>query len=569
MPWKTEDVDSHIKGLDKSQKGQWVAVANSIYDKCLADGGDDKSCAPKAIEQANGVVTKEAMMANKDTLQAKYAEIIQEVGKRNAAADADRIKKIVALCQELLSSEEQDVAKTTEAIKECDATLTWLKEQKVVKTEDGTSYPAEAFAYVPDTEKPSEWKLRLWEDPEKKVTRAQLGRAAAALSPGGFRGQKVEIPSADLASVKRKIRGEYRKLDVADEDIPKWVKESESRELLADYMPLAEAKYANGEALITVIKPGFNATKARYYPQEVLARDFGIFEGVKMYANHPTPTEEKERPERDIRNWVATLGKPFIDKDGSVRAKAQIVEPWMQERLAILRDKNMLQEMGVSINAVGSATKAEIQGVKTNYVERLIRARSVDFVTEPGAGGMVNVYESVDPSTDIDLVDVAQLKERRPDIIRLIESEIEGKTIKEAKHKMALEEKVTELEKQVVTLTEEKTKLETKITEADKAKAKAEAQAIIKEAVGKADLPDAAKERILGQFKEAEKADGIAEAIKAEGDYIAKLTEVGKVRGLGGSQPSEEASKKNLREAGKRLHPEYTEAQLDIFVTGR
>ena len=75
-----------------------------------------------------------------------------------------------------------------------------------MKTEDGEKYPASAFAYVPDIEKASAWKLRLWEDPEKKVTRAQLGRAAAALSPGGFKGQKVTIPSADMSAVKRKIR---------------------------------------------------------------------------------------------------------------------------------------------------------------------------------------------------------------------------------------------------------------------------------------------------------------------------------------------------------------------------
>ena len=132
---------------------------------------------------------------------------------------------------------------------------------------------------------------------------------------------------------------------------------------------------------------------------------------------------------------------------------------------------------------------------------------------------------------------------------------------------MALEEKVTELEKQVVALTEEKTKLETKITEADKAKAKAEAQATIKEAVGKADLPDAAKARILGLFQEAEKADGVAEAIKAEGDYIAKLTEAGKVRNLGGSQPDPKKAHEELVEAFKGMG--MTSEQAEIAAKGR
>lgn len=78
------------------------------------------------------------------------------------------------------------------------------------KTEDGVAYPAEAFAYVPDPARPSTWKLRLWDSPEEKVTAAQVGRAIAALGPGGFRGNRVEIPAEDLPGVKRKILAAWR-----------------------------------------------------------------------------------------------------------------------------------------------------------------------------------------------------------------------------------------------------------------------------------------------------------------------------------------------------------------------
>jgi len=43
-----------------------------------------------------------------ESLQTTYSEIIQEAGRRNANLDSSRIKKIVALCQELLSSEAPD-----------------------------------------------------------------------------------------------------------------------------------------------------------------------------------------------------------------------------------------------------------------------------------------------------------------------------------------------------------------------------------------------------------------------------------------------------------------------------
>ena len=54
-------------------------------------------------EKVKKVTTYEPMEALKNT----YQEIIQEAGRRNANLDSTRIKKIVALCQELLSSESE------------------------------------------------------------------------------------------------------------------------------------------------------------------------------------------------------------------------------------------------------------------------------------------------------------------------------------------------------------------------------------------------------------------------------------------------------------------------------
>ena len=504
-----------------------------------------------------------------ESLQVTYSEIVQEVGRRNAAIDAARVRKIVELCQELLSSEDlPEEKKTKEALREATSTLKWLKEQAAMKTEDGVKFPAAAFAYAPDPEKPSEWKLRLWEDPEKKVTRRQLGAAAAALSPGGFRGQKVQIPSADLPAIKRKIRAEYRKLDVADEEIPRWVKESMTRELVQNYVPLTEAKFDKGRATVIVIKPGFNATEDRYYPVETLKRDYKVFEGQKMYADHPTESEDKERPERSIRDWVATLSEVTVDESGVVTGIAEILEDWLMKKLASLREKGMLSEMGISINAIGVASKATIEGKETLVIEKLTDARSVDFVTEPGAGGIVTLYES-DRNHDIDLVELSGLKERRPDLVKLIENKVREEITKEVKKAMENEEKITELEGQITTLTAERDTLKEAAEKAVKEKAKAEAQAIIKEAVDKAELPNAAKERIIERFQDAESAEGIAEAIQSEVDYIAKLSEAGKVKGLGPTKTNPEKDRAALKESFKRMHPEWDEKQLETAVTGR
>ena len=100
--------------------------------------------------------------------------------------------------------------------------------KQAMKTEGGIQFPAEDFAYTPDAEKASTWKLRITEGRPGNITRAQLGRAAAAFSPDGFRGQQVQIPSGDVAGVKAKIKSAYRKIGVEEKDIPAALKEQSS-----------------------------------------------------------------------------------------------------------------------------------------------------------------------------------------------------------------------------------------------------------------------------------------------------------------------------------------------------
>lgn len=99
------------------------------------------------------------------------------------------------------------------------------------KREDGEDFPAAAFAYVPDPEMPSTWKLRLWDSLDEKETVAQVSRAVAALSPSGFRGNRVQIPAEDLASVKAKVRAAWRQVNGPDRELPAILKRDDSNYL--------------------------------------------------------------------------------------------------------------------------------------------------------------------------------------------------------------------------------------------------------------------------------------------------------------------------------------------------
>ena len=90
------------------------------------------------------------------------------------------------------------------------------------KTEDGIAFPPGAYAFVPDRESPSTWKLRLWQTLALKETATQVGAAIAAIGPGGFRGRRVQIPADDRPAVLRRIRAAWTKAhpDASRDDMP-------------------------------------------------------------------------------------------------------------------------------------------------------------------------------------------------------------------------------------------------------------------------------------------------------------------------------------------------------------
>jgi hypothetical protein len=74
-----------------------------------------------------------------------------------------------------------------------------------MKKVDGEEHPASDFAYVPDPEKPSTWKLPIF-------NMRHVGGALAAMT-GDYRGNPVEIPERDRRAVMKKILARKVKLE--------------------------------------------------------------------------------------------------------------------------------------------------------------------------------------------------------------------------------------------------------------------------------------------------------------------------------------------------------------------
>lgn len=84
--------------------------------------------------------------------------------------------------------------------------------------------PKEAFAIIGDPEDPETWKLPHHEksisralkgklDIEKTVDRERMLAAVAALSPGGYRGQRVAASPEEILRAARHLANHYRKAD--------------------------------------------------------------------------------------------------------------------------------------------------------------------------------------------------------------------------------------------------------------------------------------------------------------------------------------------------------------------
>ena len=98
------------------------------------------------------------------------------------------------------------------------------KQDEPRRTVNGESLPRQAFAFVPDPESPSTWKLPLFETARdvanNRPSIQRTAAAATALTGAGFRGQRVQIPNADRARVKARIlRAWLKARRDADQDV--------------------------------------------------------------------------------------------------------------------------------------------------------------------------------------------------------------------------------------------------------------------------------------------------------------------------------------------------------------
>lgn len=183
---------------------------------------------------------------------------------------------------------------------------------------------------------------------------------------------------------------------------------------LAEANPLFNAEERT--VTITPIRPGWgNARDNFFYPSDTLkeATDGGLFNHIKMYRDHPRKSDEKELPERSVKDWFATTREARWDP---VRNEPRL-EIKVHDDDVFRRFQEAPEQIAFSILGHGTARKGAVGGRDGKIVESFHHVRSVDWVTEAGAGGAIAFAESAaeeHDQMDIENLTAEQLKEANP-----------------------------------------------------------------------------------------------------------------------------------------------------------
>lgn len=338
-------------------------------------------------------------------------------------------------------------------------------------------------------------------------------------------------------------------------ELPKaWsdTKESADIDLTSDVIMLTEA--GSGSTIpIKIIQPGWGSSG--YYSKEVLQRDGPkVFPaGTHMYMDHPTAQEEAARPERSVKDLAAVTMSDahWMDegKDGpGLYAEAKPFSDSAQ------RIKEMAHHIGVSIRASGQAENGEVEGRKGPVIKSITQGKSIDFVTQAGAGGKVLAESARNQSAAANLsaddpggqtVEGKELLER----LQKLENDL---TSTKAENARLREVNVLREAKEFVSLTLPGT------------------------------LPALTRTRLIeslslnpvmkdGAIDKEAYAAAVAESVKNEMAYLASITGSGQIRGMGGSaqagSPDAASADAALVESFKGLG--YSDAMAKLMAQGR
>lgn len=236
-----------------------------------------------------------------------------------------------------------------------------------------------------------------------------------------------------------------------------------------------------------------NRANMNYYGQEAIQSAPAVFEGKCCYIDHPSRSEESDRPERSawhkvgyfkgihvepVNGKLGVVGELHLDMSESGRFAAAKLSTALHYQKEFPGSEE--QYVGLSVNADGQTEPRDIvvegQQEQVNYVLTFTEAASCDLVTVPARGGKVlALVESAAGA-------IMPTKEESAMII---------KTLKAALAALKESQAAKDLEAAKKSLSEGLKQVESLLKEAEKAVVVAKAKAVEAEDAAEPDADDA------------------------------------------------------------------------------
>jgi hypothetical protein len=283
---------------------------------------------------------------------------------------------------------------------------------------------------------------------------------------------------------------------------------------LKEDLALSSVESSGNKWRIKVIQSGWGSSG--YYGSEML-KEYGpsVFAaGTKVFMNHPSASEDNDRPERDVHQLAGKLISDAIFMEDGLFADVQFYSHYAP----II--KEMAGDVGLSIHALGEAKLGEAEGREGPIIESLVEdpLTSVDVVTVAGAGGkfisLLESYKSQD--TSVDLIEESLTEGNGMSITK---EELEAAV---ADLKEAFVEAISPLRESVSVLVEAATPAE---TDADVQEITSLDPVEVAEKFNESGLPKVALQRVSESLKSETNTKTVDELIEEEKAYADSIRE--------------------------------------------
>lgn len=330
---------------------------------------------------------------------------------------------------------------------------------------------------------------------------------------------------------------------------------SDEQEVVEQYLPVRmaeaagncfiEAKDAEGSVWEAVLIRSGLSHNGTFYPDAVLREAAPLFDGARVFAK--ADAEHLKGSGKDVNKLAGWISAPrFVEGKkadagmvvGTLNLTAGVEA--LRSTIADAWKRGKRDLVGLSIDAYGKSGTAMRESKRVRVAKSLTKINSVDLIVEASAGGgLVRLVEAAADKEN----DEMKLKERMLEAIKThlpeAYAKIDAETISDAdletRYAEALQAKADAAAAAAAAAAKPKggqdddqplTRAEARMIEA---RAYARAQ------IAETKLPDAAKKKLRAQFEGLERFSEaqVDAAITAERDYLATITQSGRVQ-MGG-----------------------------------